>query len=87
MAYHLNGNDADVVMAIDQGEIVATGSSLPVSEIELELKRGNPADLFEIARDILNIIPAHLDCKSKSERGYDLIERSAITAEPAHIRS
>jgi triphosphatase len=80
-AYHLNGNGADVVMAIDQGKIVATGSSLPVSEIELELKRGNPVDLFKIARDILNIIPAHLDFKSKSERGYDLIEKAAITAE------
>jgi triphosphatase len=82
-AYHLNGNGADVVMAIDQGTIVATGSSLPVSEIELELKRGNPADLFRIARDILNIIPAHLEFKSKSELGYDLIEKSAITAEAA----
>ena len=82
-AYHLNGNGTDVVMAIDQGKIVATGSSLPVSEIELELKRGNPVDLFKIARDILNIIPAHLDFKSKSERGYDLIDKTAITAETA----
>jgi triphosphatase len=82
-AYHLNGNGTDVVMAIDQGKIVATGSSLPVSEIELELKRGNPADLFKIARDILNIIPAHLDFKSKSERGYDLIEKTTINAETA----
>ena len=41
-AYHLNGNSADVIMAIDQGKIVATGSSLPVSEVELELKRGGP---------------------------------------------
>jgi triphosphatase len=82
-AYHLNGNSADVVMAIDQGTIVATGSSLPVSEIELEIKRGMPADLFKIARGILKIIPAHLDFKSKSERGYDLIEKNAITAETA----
>lgn len=82
-AYHLNGNGADVIMAIDQGKIVATGSALPVSEIELELKRGNPAALFKIARDILNIIPAHLDFKSKSERGYELIEKTTITAETA----
>jgi triphosphatase len=82
-AYHLNGNGADVVMAIDQGKIVAAGSSLPVSEIELELKRGSPADLFRIARDILDIVPGHLDFKSKSERGYDLIENTTITAETA----
>ncbi|WP_439923085.1 CYTH and CHAD domain-containing protein [Nitrobacter sp. JJSN] len=80
-AYHLNRNGADVVMAIDQGKIFAAGSSLSVSEIEL--KRGNPADLFKIARNILDIIPAHLEFKSKSERGYDLIEKAAITAETA----
>jgi inorganic triphosphatase YgiF len=82
-AYQLNGNDADVVMAIDQGKILAAGSSLPVSEIELELKCGNPADLFKIARDILDIIPAHLDFKSKSERGYEMIEKAAVAAKPA----
>ena len=82
-AYHLNGNSADVIMAIDQGKIVATGSSLPVSEVELELKRGNPADVFKIARDILDIVPAHLDFKSKSERGYELIEKTRIAAETA----
>jgi triphosphatase len=81
--YRLNGNGADVVMAIDQGRIVATGSALPVSEIELELKRGNASDLFRIARDILDVVPARLDFKSKSERGYDLIENTAITAETA----
>src|SRR3984893_14984278 len=82
-AYHLNGNGADMVMAIDEGKIVATGSSLPVSKIELELRRGTPADLFKIARDILDIIPARLDFKSKSERGYDLIEKAAIAVETA----
>jgi triphosphatase len=82
-AYHLNGNGTDIVMAIDEGEIVATDSSRPVSQIELELKRGDPADLFKIARDIINIIPAHLDFKSKPERGYELIEKTPVAAETA----
>jgi triphosphatase len=82
-AYHLNGNGADIIMAIDRGQILATGSSQSVSEIELELKRGSPSDLFKMARDILNIIPAHLDLKSEPERGYELIEEKAITAETA----
>ena len=82
-AYHMNGNGADIIMAIDEGGIFATGTSQPVSEIELELKQGNPADLFRIARDILDIIPANLDFKSKSERGYELIEKAAIAAETA----
>jgi triphosphatase len=82
-AYHLNGNGADVVMAIDEGQILATGSSQPVSEIELELKHGNPADLFKIARDILNIVPAHLEFKTKPERGYELVEKTQVAAETA----
>jgi len=82
-AYHLNGNGADIVMAIDEGQILATGSSRPVSEIELELRHGSHADLFKIARDILNIIPAHLAFKSKSERGYELVEQAAVAAETA----
>jgi inorganic triphosphatase YgiF len=36
--------EADIVMVIDEGQILATGSSRPVSEIELELKHGSPAD-------------------------------------------
>ena len=82
-AYHLNGNGADIVMAIDEGQILATGSSHPVSEIELELRHGSYADLFKIARDILNIVPAHLAFKSKSERGYELIANTAVAAETA----
>jgi inorganic triphosphatase YgiF len=82
-AYHLNGNGADIVMAIDEGQILATGSSHPISEIELELKHGSPADLFKIARDIINIVPAHLDFKSKPERGYELAEKKAVAAETA----
>jgi len=82
-AYHLNGNGADIVMAIDEGQILATGCSRPVSEIELELKHGSPADLFKVARDIVDIVPAHLEFKSKPDRGYELVENTAVAAETA----
>jgi triphosphatase len=80
-AYHLNGNGADIIFAIDEGKILASDSSQPVSEIELELRQGNPADLFKIARDILDIVPAHLEFKSKPERGYQLLDKTATGAE------
>ena len=82
-AYHLNGNGADIIMTIDEGKILASDSSQAVSEIELELKEGKPADLFKVARDIFNIIPAHLEFKSKSERGYGLAEKTPVAAETA----
>ena len=83
-AYHLNGNGADIVMAIDEGLILADDASRPISEIELELKHGSPTDLFKIARDIVDIVPAELGFKSKSERGYELAEKRAVAAETAH---
>ena len=82
-SYHLNENGADIIMAVDEGQIVATNSSCPVSEIELELKHGNPAELFKIARDIINIVPAQIDVKSKPERGYELLEKAPVAAEMA----
>jgi len=83
-AYHLNGGDTDITIAFDEGRIVATGSSCAVSEIELELKRGEPAELFKLARTIGDIVPAQLDVKSKSERGFDLVEKASIAAEKAY---
>src|SRR5580692_3001694 len=82
-AYHLNGNGADINMTIDEGQILSADSSQSVSEIELELKEGKPADLFKVARDILNIVPAHLEFKSKPQRGYGLVEKTPVIAETA----
>jgi triphosphatase len=82
-AYHLGGDGADIVMAIDEGQILSSNSSQPVSEIELELKQGRPADLFKVARDILNIVPARLEFKSKPERGYELVANTQVAAETA----
>jgi inorganic triphosphatase YgiF len=39
-----------------------------------ELKRGKVADLFKLAKVIEGLVPATLAFKSKSERGYDLLE-------------
>src|SRR6202521_3686900 len=39
----------DIVVALDQGKIDPGRSSLPISEVELELTRGKLADLFQLA--------------------------------------
>ena len=82
-SFHLNGNGTDIVMAFDEGKIVAGDTSSPVCEIELELKQGNPSELFKVARDINEIVAAQLDVKSKAERGYELIVKKPIAAEMA----
>jgi triphosphatase len=79
----VSANASDIIVAVDEGQIVAKDSSCPLAEIELELKRGNTTRLFEIARAINNIVPAQLYVKSKSERGYDLVEKRPPTSEKA----
>jgi triphosphatase len=82
--YHLHKHDTDIVIAIDEGLIIANDLSCPVCEIELELNRGNRSELFKIARNISAIVAAQIEVKSKSERGYDLIEKTQIAVETAY---
>src|SRR5262245_29706139 len=82
--YNRSGNGTNIVVAVDEGQLIANDFSFPVSEIELELKQGTPADLFEIARAINDIVPVQLDVKSKSERGYDLIDKRLVAVEKAY---
>ncbi len=75
--YLLRTKSADIALAIDLGEIDTGKSKLPLHEMELELKRGDRADLFELARTLARITSAELVVKSKSQRGYELIEGAA----------
>ncbi len=71
--YRLKGDDWEVELCCDRGEVVAPHGSSPVSEIEIELKGGDRAALFDLARAIANAVPARLSVKTKSARGYDLL--------------
>jgi triphosphatase len=62
---------------IDQGEIRAGGRSAPVCEIELELMRGEVADLFALARRLTADAPLTLSFASKAARGYALADGAA----------
>src|ERR1700722_12327022 len=62
--------------ALDDGEIRTSDGSAaePISELELELKSGDPAVLFDVALRLLEIAPLRLEMRSKSERGYRLVD-------------
>ncbi len=76
-------DDATVEVAIDEGEIVAGTRFAPVSEVELELKRGEPAALFQLARKIGETVPLRLAVKTKAERGFELVEGGGPICEKA----
>ena len=60
--------------AIDECEIrTADGGAVePISEIELELKSGDPAALCDVALQLLRVAPIRIETQSKAERGYRL---------------
>jgi len=79
-AFRIEQNGAEIEFAVDTGEIVAAGSAAPVSEIELELKRGDLEQLFVLAKTINAIVPVELMLQSKSETGYRLFVKQATAA-------
>jgi inorganic triphosphatase YgiF len=68
----LDDEQGSIELALDQGVVRAGACSQPISEVELELKRGEPARLFEVAESLLDAVPLHLEPRSKAERGYVL---------------
>ena len=72
-----------VEVALDRGSVSADGRDTPICELELELKDGAIADLFDLARSLAGRADLNLAFTSKAERGYALVERKALDACPA----
>jgi triphosphatase len=88
------GNAADkdgpaVEVAFDEGEIrTPDGATLPVSEVELELKSGDPSALYDLALALSEIAPLRIENRSKSDRGYALVDdrnRTPVHAGPIDL--
>jgi inorganic triphosphatase YgiF len=73
--------------AIDRGEIRAPGRAArePISEVELELKSGPSAALYDLALDLLRVAPVRLEPRSKAERGYRLAAEERRRPAAAHF--
>ena len=82
-----------VECVLDQG-VIEHGSadsmrSVPVSEVELELKAGRQAALFDIALALLQEVPLWIGQTSKAERGYRLaagLPVKAVKAQPLILK-
>lgn len=71
--FSLAQGSAEIEAAVDRGAIRAGGRSVPVHEVELELKRGEAADLFRLARTLVADVALVPSLASKAERGYRLL--------------
>ena len=59
--------------AFDEGDIFAGKRRWPIRELELELKSGEPADLYELGAQLAQSLPLRLDVVSKAQRAFRLI--------------
>lgn len=83
--WNLRDGDSFVELVLDEGSVQHEDRKVPVSEIELELKEGEPGCLYAIAMKLLDGIPLHLSNVSKAQRGYALCrqeERAPMKAVP-----
>ena len=88
--------DATIEVALDIGEISAKGERAalrePICEVELELKRGEPVALIDLALELLSVgdkqAPALTPvARSKAERGYQLTAQHPATAVKASAKA
>jgi inorganic triphosphatase YgiF len=69
-----------IELVLDHGHIDRHGHQVPVNEIELELKDGNPASLYAFALQLHEQIPLRLNNINKAERGYMLVRQTGTVA-------
>lgn len=75
--YEVEEGSSLIEVALDSGRIEKAGAgskTVPISELELELKRGTPSDLFALTRSLVADAPVRLGVRSKAERGYLLLD-------------
>ncbi|NVJ67692.1 MAG: CYTH domain-containing protein [Gammaproteobacteria bacterium] len=63
---------SSIEIAIDSGEISHKGQLSPICEVELELKDGDPIQMFDLSRQLIEQFSLVLSAESKAERGYRL---------------
>jgi triphosphatase len=76
----------EIVGAVDKGEIrtVEDERAEPIYEVELQLKRGDPATLYGTGLRLLEIAPLRIELRSKPERGWRLLESTTAKPQAEH---
>lgn len=70
--------------ALDQGVVRSRPKQTRFAELELELKRGSPDQLFTLARQLAAAVPLRVAVLSKAERGFGLSPGRTAVIERAH---
>jgi triphosphatase len=79
---------AEVELAVDNGKMTAGDRGADITELEIELLRGEPEAAVALARRIAGEVPVRLGVMSKAERGFALADGKlgkVIKAEPVPV--
>jgi triphosphatase len=71
---------AQIEVSADEGQVIAGAKTNPITELELELKAGEEAGLYDLAILLAQEFPLSLNFVTKSERGFQLIGKSESAA-------
>ena len=88
-AFLIERYDAKIELALDRAKVKAGRRSQRITEIELELKAGEPRSLFLVTKELGQAAPLRLSAMAKSEHGYRLAENVApkpVKANPPEIK-
>lgn len=65
---------AEIEVVLDSGTVTAGGEDDSFHELELELDKGDPAAILDVAQQLGQAVPLHIGVLSKEERGLMLAE-------------
>jgi inorganic triphosphatase YgiF len=78
--WNVERNGSTIEIALDSGAMIAGAKEAPISELEMELKGGDPAEIMHLAETLAADFPLSLGVASKAAQGYAL----ASGEPPAH---
>lgn len=81
-AFDVEVEDTVIELVLDEGEVTTGKAQSPIHEIELELKSGDVAMVFTIARVINEVLPVRLSDVSKAAQGYQLLHGIQAQVKP-----
>jgi inorganic triphosphatase YgiF len=76
-------DNSDIELAFDRGYISTPEDQDRISEIEIELKSGEPETVAALARRLAKDFPLRYEPRAKAERGYGLLDGTLQNAVPA----
>lgn len=72
-AWMIETVSSSIEVVLDSGKVMHGDETDDISEVELELKEGEPEELFTIAEILTDSLPLRIGLISKAQRGYRLL--------------